>query len=56
MQLTDLRGSVLRTVKTTKNQQVLKQPLDLQDIKAGIYLLKVRTGDKQMVKRIVKLQ
>jgi hypothetical protein len=55
LQVTDVTGHVLRTVKYKKNQQALKQSLDLQHMAAGIYFLQIEAGNKKAVKRLIKL-
>ena len=55
VQLTNLTGAVLRTVKTRKSTQVLIQPLDLHGLAAGTYFLQIQTGKKRIVKKVVKL-
>ncbi|WP_242919918.1 alpha-amylase family glycosyl hydrolase [Pontibacter liquoris] len=55
LQLSNMTGAVLRTVKTRKSQQTFSQPLNLQGIAAGTYFLQIQTGTKRMVKKVVKL-
>lgn len=55
VQVTDITGHVLRTMKYRKTQELLKQPLDLQYLAAGIYFIQIETGTRKAVKRVVKL-
>lgn len=55
VQLTDITGHVLRTVKYKKTQQQLKQPLDLNNVAAGVYMIRIEAGKRKLVKRLVKL-
>ncbi|WP_230680315.1 alpha-amylase family glycosyl hydrolase [Pontibacter rufus] len=55
MQLTNLTGAILRTVKMRKSTETLTQPLNLQGLAAGTYFLQIQTGEKRMVRKLVKL-
>lgn len=55
IQVTDLSGRMLRTSKHIKSQQLFKQTLDLQSIKAGTYLLQFRAGTKQTTRKLMKV-
>ncbi|MEM6345549.1 MAG: LamG-like jellyroll fold domain-containing protein [Bacteroidota bacterium] len=51
LQLVDLRGSVLRSSKIEKGQQSHTETIDLHELAAGVYILRVGG----MVRRVVKL-
>ena len=55
VQVTDITGHVLRTVKFRKSQQSLRQQLDLRNVAAGVYLIQIEAGKRKVVKRLVKL-
>ncbi|TXK46101.1 T9SS type A sorting domain-containing protein [Pontibacter qinzhouensis] len=56
MKLTDNTGRVLRTVRATKHNQTLQQPLSLQNMAGGIYFLQIEKGTERTVLKMVKLE
>ncbi|MBJ6116564.1 T9SS type A sorting domain-containing protein [Pontibacter sp. BT310] len=55
VQVTDITGHVLRTVKFKKHQQSFRQSMDLRNVAAGVYLVQIEAGKRKVVKRLVKL-
>lgn len=55
VQVTNVTGHVLRTVKYRKSQEILKQSLDLQNMAAGLYFIQIETGNRKAVKKLVKV-
>ncbi|MBC3786030.1 alpha-amylase family glycosyl hydrolase [Spirosoma utsteinense] len=52
--LRDAGGRNLRTVRSQKTSNGLRQPLDLQTLSPGIYLLRVQQGERQRVLKVLK--
>ncbi|WP_347158820.1 alpha-amylase family glycosyl hydrolase [Pontibacter chitinilyticus] len=55
LQLSNMTSGTIRTFSTRKTQQTFIEKLDLHGIAAGTYFLQIQTGDKRMVKKVVKL-
>ncbi|GAB3539423.1 hypothetical protein GCM10027443_35990 [Pontibacter brevis] len=55
LQVVDVTGRVLRTVKSQKAQQTLWQPLQLQGLAGGLYYLQVDQGGQKSTRKLVKL-
>ncbi|WP_018478680.1 alpha-amylase family glycosyl hydrolase [Pontibacter roseus] len=56
VQLIDMTGRQLQTVRFLKHQQHQLQPIRLQRVPAGIYYLQVEQGDKSTSHKMTKVQ
>ena len=52
--LRDAGGRTLRTLRSQKTGMALRQPLDLQFLPSGTYLLRVQQGERQRVVKVLK--
>lgn len=52
--LRDGGGRTLRTVRGQKMANAFRQPLDVQSLSPGIYLLRVQQGERQRVLKVLK--
>ena len=52
--LRDIGGRTVRSVRSQKTGTVLRQPLDVQSLSSGTYLLRVQQGDRQRVVKVLK--
>ena len=52
--LRDAGGRTVRTVRSQKTAIVLRQPVDVQSLPAGTYLLRVQQGDRHQVVKVLK--
>ncbi|RDV16815.1 T9SS C-terminal target domain-containing protein [Pontibacter diazotrophicus] len=56
LQVVDVTGRILRTVKAQKGQQTLQQELNLQNLAGGLYYLQVEQGGQKSTRKLVKLR
>ncbi|MHC2990980.1 alpha-amylase [Pontibacter sp. HJ8] len=56
VQLIDMTGRALQTVRFLKDKQNQQQPIRLQRVPAGIYYLQVEQGQKTTTHKMMKLQ
>ncbi|MBD1395685.1 T9SS type A sorting domain-containing protein [Pontibacter sp. JH31] len=56
VQLIDMTGRQLQTVRFLKNQQHQREPVRFQRVSSGVYYLQVEQGDKKTTHKMMKLK